>query len=205
MDRYRCCQACDGPLLACGGLVRRLPGVCCGLFWLDPPSSSLALVVWSAVVRRGASCRVLPCCVVLVLAVLWCALPGRVVWRCVVPWCAALCRVTSRRDVACCAFGRLVLVRCTVVRCGAVCCAAPCCAVVGWWRSVRPSWWCGVRVRVWLAGGRGGAVRCGVARRVCAFGGLGAQPGRVGRLGVRGVALLGGLCCGPVFSGVPGL
>ena len=132
-----------------------LPGVCGGLFWLDPRSASLALMLWCAVVRCTASCCVLPCCVVLVLAVLRCALLGRVVWRCVVPWCAALCRVASRRAVACCALGCLVLVRCTLVRCGAVCRAALCCAVVGWLRSVRPMSLCRVRVEVWLAGGWG--------------------------------------------------
>ena len=135
--------------------MQRLPGVCGGLFCLDPGSASLALVLGFAVVRRAGSCRVVPCCVLLVLAVLRCALLGRVVWRCVVPWCDALCRVASRRAVACCALGHLVVVRCTVVHRGAVCRAAPCCAVVGWWRAVRPVSWCGVRVGVWLAGGRG--------------------------------------------------
>ena len=112
-------------------------------------------MLWCAVVIRAASCRVLLCCVVLVRVVLRCALLGRVVLRCVVSWCATLCCVASRRAVACCALGYLVVVRCTVVRCGAVCRAAPCCAVVGWWRSVRPVSWSGVRVGVWLAGGRG--------------------------------------------------
>ena len=135
--------------------MRRLPGVCGGLFWLDPRLVSLALVLWSAVVRRAALCRVLPCCAVLVRAVLRCVLLGRVVVCCVVPWCAALCGVASRRAVACCALGCLVLVHCTVVGCGAVCRAASCFAVVGCWRSVRPVLWCGVPVGVWLAGGRG--------------------------------------------------
>ena len=125
------------------------------VFWLDPRSAFLALVFWCSVVRPAASCRDLPCCVVFVLAVLRCALLGRVEWGCVVPWCAALCRVPSGRAVVCCALGRLVVVRCTVVRCGAVCRAAPCSAVVGWCRSVRPVSWCGVRVGVWLAGGPG--------------------------------------------------
>ena len=89
----------------------------------------------------------------LVCALLQCALPGRAVLRRVAPWCAALCRVASRRAVACCALGRLVMLRCTVVRCGAVCPAASCCAVVGRWRLGWPVSWCGVRVRAWLVGG----------------------------------------------------
>ena len=125
-------------------------GVCGGLFWLDPRLASLALVLCCAVVRRAASCRVSPCCVVLVRAVLRCAPLGL----------AALCRVASRRVVACCALGCLFLVRCTVARCGAVCRAASCWSVVGRWRSVRPVSCCGLRVGVWLAGGWG--VRLGV-------------------------------------------
>ena len=78
-------------------------GVCGGLFWLDLRLASLALVLWCAVVRRVALCRVVSC----------------------------LCRVASRRAVACCAFGCLVVVRCAVARCSAVCLAASCCAVVG--------------------------------------------------------------------------
>ena len=135
--------------------MRRLPGVCGGLFWLDPRLASLALVLWCAVLRRAASCSVSLCCVVLVRAVLRCALLGHVVLRCVVPRCAAPCRVASCRAVACCAFGCLVVVRCTLARCGAACCAASCCAVVGRWKSVQPVSWCGVRVGVWLAVGRG--------------------------------------------------
>ena len=75
----------------------RLPGVCGGLFSLDPRLASLALVSWFTVVRRAASCLVLPCCVMLVRAVLRCALVGRVVLRRVVLWCAALCPIASRR------------------------------------------------------------------------------------------------------------
>ena len=135
-------------------------GVCGGLAGLDPRSVSLALVLWCAVVRRAASYRVSPCCVVLVRAVLRCALLGHAVWRRVVLWFAALCRVASRRAVVCCVVGCLVVVRCTVVRCGALCRAASCFAVVGRWRLVRPVSWCGVRVGVWLAGGWG--VRLGV-------------------------------------------
>ena len=187
-DRYCCCEARGGPLPACGGLMRFLPGVCGGFFCGTLASGSLVLVFWYAVVRHTASCRDLPCCVVLVLAVLRCALLDRVVWRSVVPWCAALCRVASRCAVACCALGRLVVVLCTALRCDAVCRAAPCCAVVGWWRSVRPVSWCRVRVGVWLAGG--GGVRLG-AGWLC-FGGLGELFGLVGRLGVHGVAPPGG-------------
>ena len=174
------------------------------LVLVRPSLASLALVLWCAVVRRAASCRVSPCCVVLVRAVLRCVLLGRVVLRCVVPWCAALCHVTLRRAVACCALGCLVVVPCTVVRCGAVCRADSCCAVVVSRRSVRPVSWCGVRVGVRLAGGRG--VRLGAGWLVGSLlMGSGLPLGLVGRLGVRRVALPGGLCCSPVSSGGPGL
>ena len=101
--------------------------------WFDvvgPSVSVPCLVLWCVVVRRAASCPVWTCCVVLVRAVLRCALLGRTVLRRVAPWCAALCRVASRRAVACCALGCLVVLRCTLVRCGAVC-VLP--RVVPWW------------------------------------------------------------------------
>ena len=62
---------------------------------------------------------------------------------------------------------------------------------------------CRVRVGVWLAGGWG--VRLGVGGLLgpCC-GGLGVPLGLVGRVVVRGVALPGGLCLGPVSSGGPG-
>ena len=177
-----------------------------GVRWLNlvrPSVSVPCLVLWCVVVRRAASCRVLTCCVVLVCAVLRCALLGPAVLRRVAPWCAALCRVASRRAVACCALGCLVVLRCTVVRCGAVCHAALCCAVVGRWRLVWRVSWCGVRVGAWLVGGWG--VRSGVGGSPGpGCGGLGVPLGSVGRVGVRGVALPGGLCRGPVSSGGPG-
>ena len=170
--------------------------VCGGLFWLDPLVASVALVLWCAVVRRAASCRVSPCCVVLDRAVLRRALLGRAVLRRVVPWCAALCRVASRRAVACCALGCLFVVRCTVTRCSVVCRAASCCDMVGRWRSVRPVSWCAVGVLVWLAGGWG--VRLGVGWL------SGSVPlGLVGRVGVRGIVLPGDLCFVPVSSRGP--
>ena len=60
-----------------------------------------------------------------------------------------------------------------------------------------------VRAGVWLPGGWG--VRSGVVvslGRCC--GGLGVPLGLLGRVGVRGIALPGGLCLGPVSSGGPG-
>ena len=63
--------------------------------------------------------------------------------------------------------------------------------------------WCGVRAGVWLAGGRGVRLGVGVSLGPCC-GGLGVQLGLVGRVGVRGVALPGCLCLGPVSSGGPG-
>ena len=63
--------------------------------------------------------------------------------------------------------------------------------------------WCGVRSRVWLAGGWG--VRLNVGGWLGSrCGGLGVPLGLVGSVGVRGVALPGGLCLGPVSSGGPG-
>ena len=62
--------------------------------------------------------------------------------------------------------------------------------------------WCGMRAGVWLAGGQGVRLGVGVSLGPCC-GGLGVPLGLVGRVGVRGAALLGGLCLGPVFSGGP--
>ena len=59
---------------------------------------------------------------------------------------------------------------------------------------------CGVRARVWLAGGWGVWLGVGVSLGPCC-GGLGVPLGLVGRVGVRRVALHGGLCLGPVSSG----
>ena len=177
-----------------------------GVRWLDLVRPSVCvpcLVSWCAVVCRAASCRVLTCCVVLVRVALRCAVLGRAVLRRAAPWCAALCRVASHRAVTCCALGCLVVLRCTEVRCGAVWRAASCCAVVGRWRFAWTVSWCGVPVGVWLVGGWG--VRSGVGGSLgpCC-GGLNVPLGLVGRLGVHGVALPGGLCRGPVSSGGPG-
>ena len=110
--------------------------------------------------------------------------------------CGVLCFGVPCRAVS-------VVLRCTVVPCGAVCCAASCCAVVGQLRLVWPVSWCGVRVVAWLVGGWG--VRSGVGGSLCpCCGGLGVPLGLVGQVGVRGVALPGGLCRGPVSSGGPG-
>ena len=60
-----------------------------------------------------------------------------------------------------------------------------------------------VRVGVWLAAGWG--VLLGVGGSLgprC--GGLGVPLGLVCWVGVRGVVLPGGVCCGPVSSGGPG-
>ena len=63
--------------------------------------------------------------------------------------------------------------------------------------------WCGMRARVGLAGGWG--VRLGVGGSLApCCGGLGMPLGLVAGVGVRGVALPGGLCIGPVSSGGPG-
>ena len=60
--------------------------------------------------------------------------------------------------------------------------------------------WCGVRAGVWLAGGLGVRLDVGVSPGPCC-GGLGVPLGLVGQVGLRGVALPGGLCLGPVSSG----
>ena len=59
--------------------------------------------------------------------------------------------------------------------------------------------WCGVRARVWLAGGWGVRLGVGVSLGSCC-GGLGVPLRLVGRVGVHEVALPGGLCLGPVSS-----
>ena len=83
------------------GRVSFPSGLCEGLLGLAPWLVSLALLLWCALVRRAVSCRVSPCCAVLVCAVLWCALvccdlPRRVMLWCVVPW-----RGWLRRAVPC--------------------------------------------------------------------------------------------------------
>ena len=161
-DRHRRCRAGSGPLAGVWRAGSALSRVCGGLVGLDPRLVSLALVLWCAVVRRAVSCRVSPCRVVLVRAVLRCALLCRAVLRRVALWCAELCRRAPRCAVVCRVLGCLVVVCCTVVCCGAVCRVALCCAVVGRWRLVWPVSWCGVRVGVWLAGGW--MVRLGVGR-----------------------------------------
>ena len=179
-----------------------LSGPCGGLFWLNPRLVSLALVLLCVLVRGAASCRVSPCCLVLVRAVLRCALLCRAVLRHVVPWCAAPCRVAPRCAVGCCALGCLVLVRCTVVRCAAVCRAASCCALVGRWRLVQPVSCCGVLVGVWLAGGWGMPLGVGwLAGSALWVSGCAARAGGSGRC-PRGCPP-GVLCFGPVSSGGP--
>ena len=74
------------------------------------------------------------------------------------------------------------------------------CAAVGHWRSAWPVLWCRVRAGVWLAGGWEVRLGVGVSLGQCC-GGLGLPLGLVGRVGVCGGALPGGLCLGPVSSG----
>ena len=63
--------------------------------------------------------------------------------------------------------------------------------------------WCRVRAGVWLVGDWGARLGVGVSLGPCR-GGLGVPLGLVGQVGVRGVALRGGLSLGPVSSGGPG-
>ena len=116
-----------------------------GVWWLVLVRPSVSVPWFGVVVCFGA-----PCCVVLCFALLRRAGPC-----CVAVRPAGPRRVALRRAVACCALGCLVVARCTVARRGGLCRATQCCAVVGWWRSVRPVSWCGLRVRIWLPGGRG--------------------------------------------------
>ena len=141
--------------------------------------------VWPAVPVCGVLVRRLPGCAVGCFG--WSFRLGSVV-----SCCAALCRVASRRAVA----------RCSVARCGAVCrglalcrggsveVSLACVVVRSAGRSVA-GWWRGLRLVV------------GVSLGPCC-GGLGVPLGLVGRVGVRGVALPGGLCLGRVSSGGPG-
>ena len=171
------------------GRVFSPSGLCGGLLGLDPMSVSLVFVLWCALVRRAVSCRVSPCCAVLVCAVLWCALlccavPRRVVAWCVVPlrgWlrravprCAASCCGVSCRGVPCCGDLRGSALQCGVP-CRFVLCRVLLCRGV-WWALFRcdsgvgwvrrwldwPASWCGTRAKVMsLAGGWG--ARFGVA------------------------------------------
>ena len=103
----------------------------------------------------------------------------------------------------CAASHRVVLWRVALWRAVVRCAVFSRCAVVGQWRSAWPVSWCGVRAGVWVAGGWGVRLGVGVSLGPCC-GGLGVPLGLVGRVGVRGVALPGGLCLGPVSSGGPG-
>ena len=109
---------------------------------------------------------------------------------------AVLCRCVPRRVASCCGALHCGALRCGVpcylvlCRCGSVEVSLACVVVqsAGW--SVA-GWWLGVRLGVG-----------GLVGRCC--GGLGVPLGLLGRVGVRGVALAGGLCLGPVSSGGPG-
>ena len=63
--------------------------------------------------------------------------------------------------------------------------------------------WCGERGGAWLVGGWGVRSGEGGSLGLCCAG-PGVPLGPVGRVGVRGVALPGGLCRGPVSSGGSG-
>ena len=136
--------------------------------------------------------------------------------RCVACWCGAFRGVRwlawvglsgygqSCRVVPLCAASHCVmLLRVALWRAVVRCAVVSRCALVGQWRSAWPVSWCGVRARVWLAGGWGLRLGAGFSLGPCC-GSLGVPLGLVGRVGVRGVALPGGLCLGPVSSGGPG-
>ena len=167
------------------GRVSSSSGPCGGLLGLDPRFFSLALVLRCALVRlamlhhaglccvavrsalscRAAPCRAVVCHAVAWLAALCCAVPRRVVFWCVV-WWGALSWCVARRCTA---------VRCAVLPRVVPCIAVPWCVVgpfhcrSGVGRGPRwldgPFLWRGTWAEVmWLAGGLGGAVRCGVGR-----------------------------------------
>ena len=100
----------------------------------------------------------------------------------------------------CAALRRVVLWRVALWRAVVRCAVVSRCAAVGQWRSAWPVSWCGVRAGVSLAGSWGVRLGVGVLLGPC-FAGFGAPLGLVGRVGVREVALPGGLCLGPVSSG----
>ena len=100
----------------------------------------------------------------------------------------------------CAASRRVVLWRVALWRAVVRCAVVSRCAAVGQWRSAWPVSWCGVRAGVWLARGWGVRLGVGVSLGPCCVG-LGVPLGLVGWVGVRGVALPGGLCLGPVSSG----
>ena len=100
----------------------------------------------------------------------------------------------------CAALRRVVLWRVALWRAVVRCAVVSRCAGVGQWRSACSVSWCGVWAGVWLAGGWGVQLGVGVSLGPCC-GGLGVPLGLVGEVGVRGVALPGGLCLGPVSSG----
>ena len=100
----------------------------------------------------------------------------------------------------CAASRRVILWRVALWRAVVRCAVVSRFAVVGQWRSAWSVSWCGVRAGVWLAGGSGVWLGVGVSLGPCC-GGPGVPLGLVGRVGVRGVALPGGLCLGPVSSG----
>ena len=112
-------------------------------------------------------------------------------------------QVRVSRAVLCHSVPRQVASCCGALHCGVLWCGVPWSRVVPrwviWW-SAWPVSRCGVRAGVWLAGGWGVRLGVGVSLGPCC-GGLGMPLGLVGRVGVRGVALPGGLCLGPVSSG----
>ena len=124
------------------GRVSLPSGFCGGLLGLDPRLVSLPLVLWCALVRCALSCRVSPCCAVLVCAVLWCTLLRPAVQRRVVPWCVMSWRgwlrhAVPRRAASCCgvscrgnALSWCVARRCAAVRCAVLLRVVPCIAVL---------------------------------------------------------------------------
>ena len=155
---------------------------------------------WSASVVAGRA--VAPC--VARGAGLWCAgaapsgVCGRLFWLVLQIRVsrAVLCRSVPRRVVSCCG----------ALHCGALWCSVACCLALCRGRSVEVSLACvvvrnaGRSVAGWWLGD---AVRCGWLAG-SALWGLGVPLGLVGRVGICGVALPGGLCLGPVPFGGPG-
>ena len=103
----------------------------------------------------------------------------------------------------CAASRRVMLWRVALWRAVVRCAVVSRCAVMGQSKSAWPVSWCGLRAGVWLARGWGVQLGVDVSLGPCC-GGLGVPLGLVGRVGVRGVTLPGGLCLGPVSSAGPG-
>ena len=166
------------------------------------------VVLRCAAVPLALPCRAVSCHAMVCLAVAWQVAPCCAALRCVMSCCAVLwCALSG------CAAGQCVVLWCAVLRRAVPCFAVPWCVAgpsylrsgVGWrWRWLGSWLHCVGRGLVLCgcsAAGRRGLVWCGSLSLCCK--GLGVPLGLVDQAGVHGVALLRGLCLGPLSSGTP--